>query len=86
MNPSLTEKVTSPPTRHALIIVAVLIEGMVALLWPGPVYELAGSGLAILDDSLVDDSLFRSFLFLAVIWIGVQSFIWSHRGRAARQH
>ncbi|MFG1853908.1 serine/threonine-protein kinase [Actinomadura geliboluensis] len=84
VNPSLTEKVTSPPTRHALIIVAVLIEGMVALLWPGPVYELAGSGLDVLDDSLLDDSLFRSFLFLAVIWIGVQSFLWSRRGREGR--
>ncbi|GAA1830619.1 serine/threonine-protein kinase [Actinomadura chokoriensis] len=86
VNPSLAGKVTSPPARHALIIVAVLIEGMVALLWPGPVYELAGSGLDVLNDSFLDDSLFHSFIFLAVIWIGVQPFLWSRGSRQARQH
>ncbi|GAA1846765.1 serine/threonine-protein kinase [Actinomadura bangladeshensis] len=86
MNPSLLGKVTSPPARNVLIIVAVLVEGMVALLWPGPVYGLAGSGLDILNDSFLDDSLFRSLLLLGAIWIGVQPFLWPHRGGQARQH
>ncbi|GAA0543312.1 serine/threonine-protein kinase [Actinomadura livida] len=81
VNPSLAGRVTAPAARHALIIVAVLVEGIVALLWPAPVYELAGSGLDILstDGSYLDDSLFRAFMFLGVLWIGAQPLIWSRR-------
>ncbi|MFG2087221.1 MULTISPECIES: serine/threonine-protein kinase [unclassified Spirillospora] len=79
VNPSLAGRVTAPPARYALIIVAVLVQGTVALFWPEAVYELAGSGLDVFDSSFSDDSLFYSFIVVGVVWIGVQPFIWSRR-------
>ncbi|MFA1541824.1 serine/threonine-protein kinase [Actinomadura monticuli] len=89
VNPSLAGRVTAPPARQALIITVVLVQGIVALLWPVAAYKLAGSGLKVLDggsfNDNLDNSLFLSFLFLGVIWFGVQPFIWSREVRGLRR-
>ncbi|WP_207923604.1 serine/threonine-protein kinase, partial [Actinomadura bangladeshensis] len=79
VNPSLAGRVTDPPARHALITMAVLVEGLVALLWVVPVYEVAGPGLDLVAGH---SPLVASLMLLGLLWLGVQPFIWSSRVRA----
>jgi tRNA A-37 threonylcarbamoyl transferase component Bud32 len=80
VNPSLAGRVTDPPARHALLAVAVPVEGMVALLWVVPIYEVAGSGLDL--DSDHNAPLIAPLMLLGLIWLGAQPFIWSSKVRA----
>ncbi|WP_433473714.1 serine/threonine-protein kinase [Spirillospora sp. CA-142024] len=80
VNPSLARRVTNPPARHALLTVVVLVEGLVALVWIVPVYELAGSGLDL--DSDHNAPLIAPLMLLGLIWLGTQPFIWSSKVRA----
>ncbi|MGW2310407.1 protein kinase domain-containing protein [Actinomadura luteofluorescens] len=80
VNPSLAGRATGPPARAALLTVAVLAEGLMALLWIVPVYEAAGSGLDM--DSDHDLRLYPPFMLLGLIWLGAQPFIWSSKIRA----
>ncbi|TDD83797.1 serine/threonine protein kinase [Actinomadura darangshiensis] len=79
-NPSLAGRVAVPSARHALLAMAVLVEGLVALVWVVPVYELAGSGLDL--DSDHNGPLIAPLMLLGLIWLGTQAFIWSSRLRA----
>ncbi|MEO3828013.1 serine/threonine-protein kinase [Actinomadura sp. B10D3] len=73
-NPSLARRGIPRPARFALLTGAVLVEGLVALLWVVPVYELAGSGLDLDADDNV--ALAVPLMLLALTWLGIQPFIW----------
>ncbi|WP_218826222.1 serine/threonine-protein kinase [Actinomadura mexicana] len=79
VNPSLAGRSAAPPTRGILLTVAVLVEGLVALLWVVPVYEVAGSGLDLDFDH--STNLVALLMLLGLIWLGIQPFIWSGRLR-----
>ncbi|MEU8117874.1 serine/threonine-protein kinase [Spirillospora sp. NPDC049024] len=79
-NPSLAARVTDPPARYALLTMVVLVEGMVALLWVVPLYEVAGSGLDL--DSDDNAPLIAPLMLLGLLWLCVQPFIWSSKVRA----
>ncbi|WP_179832162.1 hypothetical protein [Actinomadura citrea] len=80
VNPSLAGRVTDPLARRALLTAAVLVEGLVALAWVVPIYELAGSGLDL--DSDHSAPLMAPLMLLGLIWLGAQPFIWSSKVRA----
>ncbi|MDL4775273.1 serine/threonine-protein kinase [Actinomadura xylanilytica] len=80
VNSSLAGRVTAPPVRHALLAMAVPVEGLVALLWVVPIYEMAGSGLNL--DSDDNAPLLAPLMLLGLIWLGTQPFIWSSKVRA----
>lgn len=84
LNPSLAARVTDPLARRALLTAAVLVEGVVALLWVVPVYEAAGSGLDL--DSDDNATLIVPLMLLGLIWLGVQPFIGSSKVRAGFSH
>jgi hypothetical protein len=80
VNPSLAGRVTNPPARLAVLTMAVLVEGVVALLWIVPIYEVAGSGLDL--DGNHNGPLIAPLMLLGLIWLGTQPFIWSSKVRA----
>ncbi|GAA3973049.1 hypothetical protein GCM10023085_64380 [Actinomadura viridis] len=80
VNPSLAGRVTDPSARRVLIAVAVLVEGLVALLWVVAIYEAAGSGLDL--DSDHNAPLIAPLMLLGLIWLGAQPFLWSSKVRA----
>ncbi|QFG23218.1 serine/threonine-protein kinase [Actinomadura sp. WMMB 499] len=84
VNPSLAGRFRNPSVRRAVLTVAVLVQGMVALLWVVAVYEAAGSGVD--TDSDHNATLFAPLMLLGLIWLGVQPFIWSSRLRAEFSH
>ncbi|MFD0539929.1 serine/threonine-protein kinase [Actinomadura luteofluorescens] len=79
-NPSLAGRVTAPPARFALLTVAVLVEGLVALLWVMPIYWAAGKGLDLDLDRHA--ALIALLMLLGLVWFGVQPFIWSGKIRS----
>ncbi|MBA8953153.1 tRNA A-37 threonylcarbamoyl transferase component Bud32 [Actinomadura namibiensis] len=79
VNPSLAGQVTNPSARSALLTAVVLVEGLVALLWVVPIYEMAGSGLDL--DSDHNAPLIAPLMLLGLIWLGAQPFIWSSKIR-----
>ncbi|MGW5410550.1 serine/threonine-protein kinase [Actinomadura geliboluensis] len=81
MNWSFAGRVTAPPVRHALLAVAVPVEGVVALFWAKPVYELADWRYGM--EIELDTSFATLLTALGVIWFGVQPFLWSSSIRAA---
>ncbi|RSN64814.1 serine/threonine-protein kinase [Actinomadura sp. WAC 06369] len=80
VNPTLAGRVRVPHVRGGLLAAAVLVEGIVALLWVVPLYEAAGSGLDL--DSDHNAPLILPLMLLGVIWLGVQPFTLSSKVRA----
>ncbi|MEV5827274.1 serine/threonine-protein kinase [Spirillospora sp. NPDC052242] len=84
VNPSLAARVADPLTRRVLLTVAVLVEGLVALLWIVPVYGAYGAGPDLEPEQ--NSPLIATLLLLGLLWLGAQPFIWSRKFRAEFSH
>ncbi|MES9538883.1 protein kinase [Actinomadura sp. NPDC000600] len=83
-NGSLASRIPSPEARRAVLGTAVIVEGAVAVLWPGLVFRLLGMDMDVELD-LVGVSGSHAWVFGASLglafaaWLAVQAYIWSGR-------
>jgi predicted oxidoreductase len=79
-NQLLAARMPSARTRQALLRVAVVAEGFIAVMWPWVVYLPANMEIIV---GTHKGQIFKALLILAALaWIAVQAVIWSDRVKA----